>query len=59
MKKSDGFSFDDWFYNLQIHVLDRTGVDFSDCDSVLQDYDDDKDMHDVADEIAAEYGEDE
>ena len=59
MKKSDGFSFDDWFYNLQTHVLDRTGVEFHDHDSVLQDYDDDKDMHDVADEIAAEYGEDE
>lgn len=59
MKKSDGFSFDDWFDNLQNHVLDRTGVDFHDRDWALQDYDDDKDMHDVADKIAAEYGEDE
>ena len=59
MKKSNGFSFDDWLYNLQIHVLDRTGVEFHDQDSVLQDYDDNRDMHDVADEIAAEYGEDE
>ena len=59
MKSSDGFSFNDWFDNLQNHVLDLTGVDFRDRDSVLQDYSDDRDMHDVAGEIAAEYGEDE
>lgn len=57
MKKSDGTSFDDWFDNLQMHVLDRTGVSFRARDEAMRDYDDDKSMFDVADEIVAEYGE--
>lgn len=55
MTKSDGVSFEDWFDSLRIHVLDRTGIEFRDADAVREDYDDGKDMHDVADEIAAEY----
>ena len=57
MTKNDGFSFQDWFGNLRLQVLDRAGVDFRDQGAVRQDYDDDKDVHDVIDEICAEYGE--
>lgn len=50
-------TFDDWFDQLALHVLDRTGVDFMDKDSVRDDYDQGRDLWDVIDEIAAEYGE--
>ena len=47
--------FDTWFSTLSILVLERTGVDFNDEDSVKQDYEDGKDMFDVVDSIAEEY----
>jgi len=50
-------SFDDWFGVIQANVLDRTGVDFKDEDSVRQDYEAGKDVYDVIDDICAEYGE--
>lgn len=59
MKKSEGFCFDDWFDSLKFQVLDRTGVQYRDTESVMGDYEDDKTVEDVADEIAAEYGEEE
>lgn len=49
--------FETWFGVLQANVLDRTGVNFNDEDSVRADFDDGRDVYDVIDEIAAEYGE--
>ena len=40
-----------------MHVLDRTGVEFKDKDSVREDYDEGRDVFDVVDDIVAEYGE--
>ena len=54
MKKPE-FDFDTWFGVLQINVLDKTGVDFKDADSVRDDYNKGRDVYDVIDEIAAEY----
>lgn len=54
---NDTHDFDTWFSTLQLHVLDRTGVDFGDEDSVRDDYNNGRDVFDVIDEIAAEYGE--
>jgi hypothetical protein len=51
------FSFETWFGTLQTIVLDRTGVDFKDEDSVRQDYEDGRSVYDVIDDIVAEYGE--
>lgn len=51
------FDFDTWFGVLQTHVLDKTGVDFKDEDSVRQDFDTGRDVFDVIDEIVAEYQE--
>lgn len=59
MKKSEGFDFDTWLDNLTVQIWERTGVDFKDGESVRQDYEDDKNMFDVADDICSEYGEDE
>lgn len=59
MKKSEGFDFDTWLDNLTVQIWERTGVDFKDGESVRQDYEDDKNMFDVADDICIEYGEDE
>jgi hypothetical protein len=59
MKKSEGFDFDTWLDNLTVQIGERTGVDFKDGESVRQDYEDDKNMFDVADDICIEYGEDE
>ena len=59
MKKSEGFDFDTWLDNLTVQIEERTGVDFKDGESVRQDYEDDKNMFDVADDICIEYGEDE
>ena len=59
MKKSEGFDFDTWLDNLTMQIGERTGVDFKDGESVRQDYEDDKNMFDVADDICIEYGEDE
>lgn len=49
------FDFDTWFGVLQSNVLDKSGVDFDDEDSVRGDYDAGRDVYDVIDEIAAEY----
>ena len=59
MKRSEGFDFDTWLDNLTVQIGERTGVDFKDGESVRQDYEDDKNMFDVADDICIEYGEDE
>lgn len=37
MTKSDS-SFDDWFSNLQLLVLDQAGADYRDAESVREDY---------------------
>ena len=49
------FDFETWFSNLAMMVLEKTGVDFRDQESVRQDYDDGRNLADVADEIADEY----
>lgn len=54
MTKAD-FDFETWFDSLSMMVLDKTGVDFRDAESVRADYDAGKNLADVADEIAAEY----
>ena len=51
----DSFDFATWFETLAIHVLERTGVEFRDEDSVRADYDNGRDVFDVIDEIVAEY----
>ena len=57
MTKQD-FDFETWFDVLQTNVLDRTGVNFRDRDSVREDYDQGVCVYDVIDDICAEYGED-
>lgn len=57
MTKQD-FDFETWFDVLQTNVLDRTGVNFRDRDSVREDYDQGVCVYDVIDNICAEYGED-
>ena len=57
MTKQD-FDFETWFDVLQTNVLDRTGANFRDRDSVREDYDQGACVYDVIDEICAEYGED-
>ena len=57
MTKQD-FDFETWFDVLQTNVLDRTGVNFRDRDSVREDYDQGAVVYDMIDEICAEYGED-
>ena len=56
MKNSD-VDFETWFSTLANLVQDGSGVNFQDEDSVKADYEAGKDVHDVADEIIAEYGE--
>jgi len=53
---SDDFDFDAWFDTLSLLVLDGAGVEFQDQDSVRNDYETGRNVHDVADEIIAEYG---
>lgn len=55
MATNSDMDFESWFGVVQVNVLDQTGVDFRDEDSVRDDYDQGKDAHDVAEEIAAEY----
>ncbi len=50
--------FDTYFGNIQMHVLDRVGVETLDEAKIRKDYDAGRDMFDVTDEICAEYGED-
>lgn len=47
--------FEAWFSCLQMVVLDATGVEFTDEDSVRDDYESGKSIYDVSDSIAAEY----
>jgi len=47
--------FETWFDSLVTMILDKSGVDFRDEESVHTDYDIGKDCADVADEIASEY----
>lgn len=47
--------FESWFSALQSQVLDRAGVNFRDEDSVRGDFDEGRDVFDVADEIVREY----
>ena len=54
MTKNDT-DFETWFDNLANHVLDRTGADFRDTDSVRDEYEAGRDMFDVADDISAAY----
>ncbi len=49
------FDFETWFDSLAMMVLDISGVDFKDQDSVKEDYERGRNLADVADEIAAEY----
>lgn len=53
----DTHDFDTWFETLTDLLADR-GVIFGDRDSVAADYEQGKDVHDVADEIEEEYGND-
>lgn len=53
---NDDFDFDTWFDTLTMLVLDGTGTEFQDKDSVREDYETGRDVHDVADEIIMEYG---
>lgn len=55
MTKREGIDFDTWYSTLVVLVLEGSGVDFGDEDSVLGDYDQNRNVHDVADEIVAEY----
>lgn len=52
----DDFDFDTWFDTLTLLVFDGAGVEFQDQDSVRDDYETGRNVHDVADEIIAEYG---
>lgn len=54
MTKNDA-DFDTWFDTVQMTVLDKSGFDLQDRDSVQDDYEGGRDAFDVADEIAAEY----
>lgn len=54
MTKAD-VDFEAWFSNLQVHVLERTGLDYRDEAAVRADYDAGRDLFDVVEEIAAEY----
>lgn len=48
--------FETWFETLEMHVADRTGKWNLDQDTFREDYDAGKDVWDVIDETAAEYG---
>jgi hypothetical protein len=50
------FDFETWFDSMAAMVLDKCGVEFRDEDAVRSDYESRKNCADVADEIAAEYG---
>ena len=51
----DSHDFDTWFGVLQANVLDRAGVNFTDEDSVREDYERGDDVYDVIDSICDEY----
>lgn len=50
------FDFDTWFDSLSMMVLDETGIEFKDEESVRDDYEKGRNLADVAREIADEYG---
>ena len=52
---SNDTDFETWFDVLQNEVLEKSGFAFNDADSVKADYDDGKDVFDVASEIIDEY----
>ena len=52
----DNADFEEWFDTLQMHLSDR-GIQFTDKEAVREDYLQGKNVFDVVDEIAAEYGE--
>lgn len=52
----DTHDFETWYETLQLQVAERTGVKFTDEDSVTDDYENGRNVFDVIDEIAAEYG---
>lgn len=54
MTKND-CDFETWFDNLSMHVLDATGVEYRDQESVKKDYENGADLFDVVDAIGAEY----
>ena len=56
MKMTDGYSFEDWFAQLQQRLRDRLGIDYQDPDGVLKDYLANMDMQAVVDTIVDEYG---
>lgn len=49
--------FETWMDVIRVHVLDGAGVNFTEEDSVRDDYESGRDVYDVIDEIVAEYGE--
>ena len=51
----DEYTFQEWFSQLKVSVLEKTNVDFRDEDAVKDDYDSGKHFADIADEIALEY----
>lgn len=53
MNRND-IDFESWFDMLQTALSDD-GINFRDADSVRDDYDEGKDLYDVADAIKAEY----
>jgi hypothetical protein len=53
----DTHDLDTWFETL-VNLLADRGVMFADRDAVEADYEQGKDVHDVADEIEEEYGND-
>lgn len=55
MSTKDDFDFETWFDCLRMNVLDLCGVEFSDEDSVRADYEQGRNLFDVASEIADEY----
>ena len=48
-------TFEQWFDTLRVNVLEQSGVDFRDEDSVRGQYDAGEGVYDVIDEIVAEY----
>lgn len=49
------FDFEDWFATIALYVLDHSGFELRDQDSVRGDYDQGRSAIEVAEEISAEY----
>jgi len=52
---NDDTEFEIWFDILKINVLEKTGVNFIDRDSVIDDYNSGQCVYEVVDSIVAEY----